>query len=240
MRFAKLAAAAALLVAASLIGGTLIGGVLAAPRNGPSAHEPVTGDRTDSPLTADAVEYCDVFLDTFASELGVERDALLPAAKAAAKAAIDAAVAGGDLDADRAAALKERIDEADGPGCRLLAGPLRAYGHGFGRGFIHADVLDAAADALNVDSATLLGRMASGDSLRDVATDQGVDYGAVKADVLAALDEDLKTAVDNGLSQERADAVHDRVATWLDGGGEPPLHRLRQHSNSEPSTFGFH
>ena len=239
MRIAKLIAGAGVLVAASLVGGTLIGSVLAAPRQAPATPTTAADETDGSQLAAGAGKYCNLFLDTFATKLGVQRDALLPAAKHAAKAAIDAAVADGKLDADRATALKERIDRADGSGCRLLHGPLRAYAHGFGRGFVHADVLDAAASALNLDSAQLFSRMAGGDSLKDVAADQGVDYATVKKDSMDALDADLKAAVGNGLSQDRADAVRNRVATWLDDGGEPPMHRLRDHLDQQPSSFSF-
>ena len=54
-------------------------------------------------------------------------DDLLPAAKAASIAAVDAAVAAGDLTAERATALKDKINAADGNGCRF-------FGHPFARG----------------------------------------------------------------------------------------------------------
>jgi len=242
MRFAKLAAAAGVLVAASVIGGTLIGSVLAAPRKAPSTGAPAADERAPSQLAANAGKYCDVFLDTFASKLGVDRDALLPAAKDAAKAAIDAAVAAGDLDADRASALKSRIDAADGDACRLLGARMHAlrgphdFARGFGRGFVHADVLRAATDALKLDRATLFTRLAQGHSLQAIAKDQGVAYATVKADILAALDADLKAAVKNGLSQDRADAFRDRVTAWLNDGGQLPLHRFG-HGEAGPSMF---
>ncbi|HEY7525843.1 MAG TPA: hypothetical protein VIA82_03335 [Candidatus Limnocylindria bacterium] len=239
MRIAKLAGGAGILVLASVVGGTLIGGVLAAPRTPSAAASPRISVEPGRPLAGAASEYCDVYLDAFARELGVDRGDLLPAAKAAAKAAIDAAVKGGDLDADRGAQLKDRIDAITDPGCGFLGGLGRAYVHGFGRGFVHADVLDAAADALDLDSSDLIARMSNGDSLQDISADQDVDYGKVKADVLAAVDADLKAAVDKGLDQARADGVHDRIAAWLDAGGEPPMHRLRERRGPQGGTFRF-
>ena len=233
MRFAKLAAGAGVLVAVSIIGGTLIGSVLAAPRSGGTNGSP---SANGGPWLGDAGEYCDVYLDTLAGELGVSRDDLLPAGQAAAKAAIDAAVAAGDLDADRAAELKERIDAIEDAGCGgLLGGIGHPFIRGFAHGVVHADVIDAAADALGLDRSELFERFADGDSLEDIAADQKVAYDEVKADVLAALDADLDAAVANGLDQERADAVHDRAAAWLDNGGEP---RLGPSHFGEPSTDG--
>jgi hypothetical protein len=238
MRIAKLVAGAGLLVAASIVGGTLIGGVLAAPRAAPSTSNQAA-DAHGSAWLGKAGEHCDVYLETFAHELGVDRDALLPAGKAAANAAIDAAVEAGDLDADRAAALKERIGGITDAGCGFLGGLGRAFGHGFGHGFVHADVLDAAADAVGLDSSDLFERMADGASLAEIAGDQGVDYDQVKADVLGALDADLDAAVDKGLDRARADAVHDRVASWLDDGGKPPMHRHRERPSAVGGPFSF-
>jgi hypothetical protein len=225
MRTAKLIGAAGLLVAASIVGGTLIGGVLAAPTGGTSAdgaRDPVGGLL----LGGERGEYCDVYLDTFASELGVDRDELLPARKAAAIAAIDAAVAGGDLDADRAVQIKERIDAMDDAGCGFVGGLGRAFGHGFAHGFVSADVLNAAALALGIDSDDLVRQVADGGSLEEIAADQDVAYDTVKSAAIAALKAGLDAAVANGLDQERADAVLQRVQAWLDQGGEAGFGRL--------------
>ena len=225
MRMAKLITGAGLLVVASVIGGTLIGGVLAAPRTAPGT-DASTDTQGGSWLGGAAGEYCDVYLDTLASELGVNRDDFLPASKAAAIAAIDAAVAGGDLDEDRAAQLKERIEGIDEAGCGFIRALGKSFGHGFGHGFVSADVLDAAADALGLDSAALLTQLADGNSLEEVARSEGVAYDTVKAAVTDALQEDLDAAVAEGLDQERADTVMQRVQTWLDEGGEPGFGRF--------------
>jgi hypothetical protein len=225
MRTAKLIGAAGLLVAASIIGGTLIGGVLAAQTGGSAAEQPLTHDGGRL-LGGEAGEYCEVYLDTFASELGVSRDDLLPASKAAAIAAIDAAVEAGDLDEDRAAQIKERIDGIDDPGCGFIGALGRAFGHGFGHGFVGADVLDAAAGALGLDSGQLMSQLADGNSLEEIAADQDVAYDTVKTATIAALEADLDAAVAQGLDQERADSVLQRVQTWLDEGGEPGFGRF--------------
>jgi len=223
MQIAKLLGGAGLLIATALVGGTLIGGVLAAPG---------TTDGTDTTVDLHGPfgdgEYCEVFLDTFATELGVSTDDLLPAGKTAAIAAIDAAVEAGDLDEDRAAEIKERMEALEEAGCGF------GLGLGFGRGlalgeahgFMRADVLEAAADALGLGSDELIGEMADGISLESVAESNGVDYEAVKASVIAAVEADLDAAVAEGLDQERADAMLERVQAWLDEGGEPSFGRF--------------
>jgi hypothetical protein len=239
MRTAKLIGAAGLLVTTSIIGGTLIGGVLAAPRSGSSAdlaQDPVGGLL----VGGEPGEYCDVYMDTFASELGVSRDELLPASQAAAIAAIDAAVAGGDLDEDRAAQLKERIDGMDDPGCGFIGALGKAFVHGFGHGFVSADVLDAAASALGLDSAELMSQLADGNSLEEIAGAQDVAYETVKSATITALQADLDAAVAEGLDQERADSVLQRVQTWLDEGGEPGFGRFGGRFGHGEIPFGDH
>lgn len=231
MHPAKLLGGAGLLIATALVGGTLIGGALAAPS--------IT-DTTDSTVDLRdglGVAYCDTFLDAFATELGVSRDDLLPAGKAAAIAAIDAAVAAGDLDEARATDMKERIEALEEEGCGLgfALGFGRGMAIGAAHGFVRADVLEAAADVLGIGSDELIGQLADGATLEEVAEGQGVDYQAVKDGVTAAVQADLDAAVAEGLDQDRADAMLERVRTWLDEGGEAGFGRFVRGG---PGGFG--
>lgn len=210
MRLTKTLGLAGALILSALVGGTLIGSALAT-------------EETDPDAAANAGAHCDTFLDAFADELGVTRDALLPAGQAAANAAIDAAVAAGDLTEERADALRDRIDAFDGDGCAILGSFRAGFGHGFGhglaRGFMGGDVFEAAADALGIESSALIEQLREAESLEALATEQGVSYDEVKASVLAAVQADLDAAVSEGMDQVRADAIIERLTTWLDEGG---------------------
>lgn len=215
MRLTRSLGVAGALILSALVGGTLIGGTLA------------TDHTTDTQADASGAgsAYCDVFIDALASELGVTRDELAAAGRTAATAAIDAAVEAGDLSEERAAALRERIADADGDGCGWFGHRLgRAFGHGFGHGFarglLGGTVFEAAADALGLDSADLIGELRDAGSLEALAAAQGVSYDEVKTSVLASVQADLDAAVEEGLAQERADAVVERLTAWLDAGGE--------------------
>jgi len=224
MGIAKLLGGTAVLIVTALVGGTLIGSALAAPQ----ASESTTTADLHGPWFAGDGEYCDAFLDAFAAELGVSRDDLLPAGKAAATAAIDAAVAAGDLDEDRAETLKARIAEIDETGCGMGFGHgfLRGLAIGEARGLMRSDVLEDAAQALSLESAELIDRLADGESLQEVAEAEGVDYDAVKASVLDAVGADLDAAVAEGLDRDRADSMLERISTWLDEGGERGIGRI--------------
>jgi hypothetical protein len=213
MRLTKSLGLAGALILSAIVGGTLIGSALATDTDG-------TTDSTSS-------EYCDVFLDTLASELGTDRDGLVAAGRTAALAAVDAAVAAGDLTEEQAAAVRERIEAYDGSGCGFLGhgigfgrGFAHGFGHGWGRGFLGGDVFEAAAEALGIESSELIGQLRDAGSLEALADDLGVSYDTVTASVLEAVQADLDAAVAEGLSQERADAALERITTWLDNGGE--------------------
>ncbi len=209
MRLTKTLGAAGALIISALVGGTLIGSALA------------TDETTDTDTTAATGEYCDVFMDALASELDVTRDELVAAGKAAATAAVDAAVAAGDITEERATAIRERIDASDGSGCAWFGhGFARGFEHGVARGFLGGDVFEAAADALGIESSALIDRLDAAGSLQALAEEEGVAYDDVKASVLAAVQADLDAAIADGLDQARADAVIERLTTWLDGGGE--------------------
>jgi hypothetical protein len=217
MRLTKTLGLAGALILSALVGGTLIGSALATDAS----------PGTDSSGTAAASGYCDTYLDALASELGVSRDDLTAAGKAAATDVVDAAVAAGDLTEERATAIRERIDAADGDGCGWFGhgiGFARGFGkgfeHGVGRGFLGGDVFQAAADALGIDSADLIGRLRDAGSLQALAEAEGASYDEVKASILAAVQADLDAAVAEGLSQDRADAAIERLTTWLDNGGD--------------------
>lgn len=219
MRLTKAFAAAAALFAAALVGGTLISTAFAQ-----------TDGEADTDADSSASAYCETFAESFAAELGVSVDDLVPAGKAAALSTIDAAVAAGDLDEDRADALRERIEAFDGDGCGILGSWHRAFGagflHGAGRGEVHVGVFDAAAAALGIEASELRELLHDGSSLEEIAGERGVGYDDVKAAVLSAIGEDLDAAVESGdITQERADAVLEQITTWLDEGGEHGLFR---------------
>jgi len=234
MRLTKSLGLAGALIASALVGGTLIGAAL--------ATDAATDSDTDASADENAAAYCETFMDAFASELGVERAALLPAGQAAANAAIEAAVAAGDLTEERATAMRDRIAALDGEGCALLGGFRGGFGHDFGSGFGHGmargllggDVLEAAAEALGIESADLIDQLGEADSLVALATERGVAYDELKASVMAAVQADLDAAVSEGLDQERADAIIERLTTWLDAGGQ-----LDARGHFGPGRGGF-
>ncbi|HLA65293.1 MAG TPA: hypothetical protein VK600_01780 [Candidatus Saccharimonadales bacterium] len=202
------------LVAAALVGSTLISAAAASP----AASVAPTTDTTVANAT-NLAAYCAVWQQTFATQLGVSVDKLVPAAKAATLAAIDAAVKNGDLSADVAARLKTHINAANGDGCRLLGGFLSGIGRHGVRADARHDVLGAAATALKMTPDQLFSALRSGKDLKQIAADQKVDYATVTKAILAAAKSDLGALVSSGhLTQARADAILSRLSDALASG----------------------
>jgi Protein of unknown function (DUF2680) len=205
------------LVAAALVGGTLISAVTAAPSTSPTG--PAAGNAQD----VDVAAYCQTWQEAFAKELGVSVDDLVPAAKAATIATIDAAVANGDLPEDVAARMKEKIEQAEGNGCRLLGASFHVWGPHVARADFRLDWLTAASKALGMTPAELVSALRSGDSLKQIAQAQGVDYGVVSQAIHDAAKADLDALVEAGkITQERADERLEHLDQALQSNKFPP------------------
>ena len=201
----------AALVAAALVGGTLIGAVAA--QDEPEAE----GDRT-----ARLAENCQTFLDNMAADLGVEADAIVPAARSAAVATVQQLVTDEVITQERADRIIERIESASDEGCAGLGafGGLGRGGHhgprGDGpRGAVIDDAWTAAAETLDLERGELREQLRDGASLEEIAVTQDVDYDDVKSAVLASVEESLAE-----LSEEARARLLERLTEWLDAGGE--------------------
>jgi hypothetical protein len=148
-------------------------------------------------------------------ENGVDPAAIQAEVLADLDAKLDELVAGGQLtqeEADRiyAAAeehlptLMERVPDRDGPHRR----PLRRLLHGI-RGMI-----GSAAEALGMERTELAERLRAGETVAEVATEQGIDIQVVSAAILADANARVDEAVANGRIEEaRADEIKSRIAT---------------------------
>lgn len=113
-----------------------------------------------------------------------------------------------------------------GPG---MAGDGRAMRRGMlgnlQPGWMHTAMLDAFAEALNLDRAVLEARLAAGETMRDIALAEGLtldEFFAVQAEARTAA---LAQAVEDGaLTQAQADflAAHMAQRQRLSGRGSPP------------------
>ena len=216
MNRGQMLAAAGGLIAAAVVGGTLISAAFAAPA-GPSSSG-------TNPAALGNGEYCEIYLDALAGELGVDRAVLGAASKAAMNAVVDAALEDGEIDEGRATELRERIAELDDDACEAFRAHIlgRGPGHG-GRALGHfRQALGAAATALGMERGEVVDAFREGTTLEELAESQGVAYETVTAAVTSAVEAQLDDAVaDEDITRERADDILERVTDWLAEGGEP-------------------
>jgi hypothetical protein len=213
MKSLKILGFAGALIAAALVGGTLMSIVSANP--GGTATPATATLPTDS----QPGQYCQTFLNAFAKNLGVNESALGPAAKSAADTAIDQAVANGDLPKDVGDRIKQRIASVAGDACGLVGVRWRLALEHFARFEIRADMVQAAATTLKLSPEALRGKIVAGDSLKQIAQDQGVAYETVTAAVVAAAKADLDKIVAAGrLTAAREQMILDNLERALQTG----------------------
>ena len=224
MRNLKILGIAAAMVASAVIGGTLISVVAASGQPAASQASGADPTSTSDPTTTNATAaqpgvYCKTFLDEFAKQLGVDESALLPAAKAAADAAIDKAVANGAISQAIANQLKQRIANANGNMCGLIGARLGGLLKRAAAVDIVSDMAKAAADSLHLSVADLRTKLRGGESLKQIAADQKVDYATVTAAIHDAAKSDLDKLVAAGtLTAGRETAILARIDQALQNG----------------------
>jgi uncharacterized protein YidB (DUF937 family) len=214
MKRLKIVGFAGALVASAVIGGTLMSVVMAHP-GAPTA----TSSNGSVAIDTKGAAYCQTFLDEFAKQLDVSESALLPASKAAFDAAIDKAVANGGLPKAIGDAMKKRIANANGDGCGLFGARFgRLFKHTVKAG-IHLDLAQAAATSLHLTVDQLKTKIKGGESLKDIAKDQNVDYATVTAAIESAAKTDLDKLVKAGtITQQRENTMLDRLDQALKNG----------------------
>jgi uncharacterized protein YidB (DUF937 family) len=216
MKRLKILGFASALVASAVVGGTLISTVLANPGTTPST---ATANSGGLAVDAKTGQYCQTFLDEFAKQLGVNESALVPASKAAFDAAIDKAVANGDLPKAIGDAMKQRMANAKGDGCGLFAARFRHLFKNTLKSGIRLDLRQAAASSLHLTIDQLKTKLKSGESLKDIAKDQNVDYATVTTAIESAAKTDLDKLVKAGtITQEREKTMLDRLDQALKNG----------------------
>jgi predicted DNA-binding protein (UPF0251 family) len=141
-------------------------------------------------------------IDDAADRLGVEPNELRDALRDALKSRVDAAVEAGRLTEEQGKELKERIDSDDTP---LVLGGFGAHGPGH---LNHVGHLDAAASYLDISETELRERLAGGETLAEIAKDEGKSVDGLVQAMVGAAEAKLDEAVAEGrLTQVQADEI---------------------------------
>jgi hypothetical protein len=128
-----------------------------------------------------------------AKQLGVDASKLDAALKQALANRVDAAVEAGQITEAQGDELKARITAGEVP--LVGVGPGRGHHGGFGHHFGH---LDAAASYLGVTEETLRTSLGEGETLAEIAKEQGKSVDGLKNALVTAAKADIAAAVKDG------------------------------------------
>ena len=162
-------------------------------------------------------EESDALLNDVAEELGVEPGRLGEALRQAYENRLDEAVEAGELSADDAAELRERLRAGELP---LLRGLHGARGH-HGLHF-RAAGFDAAASYLGVTLEELRESLRDGDTLAEIAVEEGKSVDGLVDALVAEAKEELDAAVEAGrltpaARDELFDGLEERITAVVNG-----------------------
>jgi len=175
----------------------------------------------------------DALVADAAELLGVEPAELTDALRQAFENRIDEAVAGGRLTEEQAERMREHVEGGDLP---LLHGPWGGHGPRDGMGLHHGSSggLDAAAEALGLSEDELRDALRDGDTLADVAEEQGTPVDDLVRAMVDAARADLEKAVGDGrmtdaMRDSMLESLDERIRTFVTEGFRPlhggPGHR---------------
>jgi hypothetical protein len=152
-------------------------------------------------------------IEDAAELLGVEPEELSDALKQALENRLDEAVRDGRLPEEKAERMKERLQADDSP---LFRGPGLAAPRFHRHGPRLFAALDAAADYLDVPEGELRERLREGETLAEIARDEGKSVDGLVDALVAEKTKRLNEAVEDG---RLTDAQRDRIVA-----------RLREHT----------
>ncbi|MDJ0663192.1 MAG: hypothetical protein QNJ75_01450 [Acidimicrobiia bacterium] len=155
-------------------------------------------------------------LQELVEDLDLDLDAALDAVKDRILSELDERVAEGDLSEERADDIRERIESFDLDELPPLPRAFERFGRDFGdmRGFGGFD--------FDFDLGELREKLESGLSLDEALSELGVDVEGMLEDARSAALERIDDLVADGvISQERADALKERLESFDPGEGFP-------------------
>jgi hypothetical protein len=144
-------------------------------------------------------------------------DGLKTAMKNALKEDLDAAVDDGVVTRSQADELDEKLSAGIDHLVERGLGLPKGFGRGFGFAFGGGELLETAADYLGVTEPQLRQELRDGESLADVAREQGKSVDGLKTALRNAIEADLDKAVEDGvLDRDRASDLQEELSEHVD------------------------
>jgi len=180
--------------------------------------------------------YCQLYEQRVAKDLGVSVAKLESANQDALKATIQQAYTDGKITQAQETRLLNKVSQIGTHPCAAL-GRFRTSGHNGGKALggtqlagAREAILNAVAAKLNLPMATLESDLAAGQTVSQIATAQHVSLGDVNAAYLSSVQAQLKTAVSNGMiTQAQSDMAYSKIQQAVANGKYPLLEGRGMH-----------
>lgn len=209
----------------------LIVGVLAGMIFGDNIRALAAGNTnaTAQATPGNRASYCQLYMQTLASDLGVTTDKLKSANQDAAQKVINQLASDGKITAAQKTELTQALQKYGSNPCAFInmhgAGKgLRQPGVQRTLGTARAAVESAVAGALKISTSTLESDLAAGQTIPQIATTQKVNLSDVNTAYLNAVKSQLSSAVSAGtITQAQSDAAYSKVQQAVQKGNYPLL-----------------
>ena len=217
---ALLGVAGGLLLVIGVVVGVVFGDNLRALAAGGSSPAQATAGAQNN--------YCQLYIQTLASDLGVSPDKLKSANQDAAQKVINQMASDGKISAAQKDRLTQRLQKYANSPCAFVA--ARAAGKG-ARNHLQQALAparsaaeSAVANSLKISTTTLESDLAAGQTIPQIATAQKVNLSDVNSAYLNAVKAQLASAVSSGkITQPQSDAIYARVQQAVQNGKYPLL-----------------
>lgn len=207
-----LAAALGGVFVVGLLGGMIVSGGLPVFASSNSAQSSATSN------------YCQLYEQTLAQQLGVSVSQLSAANQTAIQTVINQMVKDGKITAAQQAKLEQRAKQFEAHPCASLLGGHGKHKLGKALGKARLAVATAVAGKLGISVDTLKSDLKSGQTLQQIASARNVSVDDLNATYLAAIKTQLDQAVANKiLTADQENTLYNRIQQAVRNGHYPLL-----------------
>ncbi|HKT37132.1 MAG TPA: hypothetical protein VJR48_02105 [Ktedonobacterales bacterium] len=187
--------------------------------------------------------YCQLYMQTLASDLGTTTDKLKSANQDAAQKVINQLASDGKITAAQKAELTQALQKYGSNPCAYVN--LHGAGRGLGMELqgirqalapARAAIQSAVAGALKISTSTLQSDLASGKTISQIATARKVNLSDVNTAYLNAVKSQLSSAVSaNKITQAQSDMIYSKVQQAVQNGNYPLLDTGMRGHKGQPA-----
>lgn len=191
-----------------------------------------TNTASSTPAASTKNDYCQLYINTLAGDLGTSTSKLQSANADAVQKVLDQMQKDGKITAAQKTKLEQRLQKVGQNPCQVLmsvvgrgaAPAARAGKIGAALGTARQQIETAVAGALHIPGTTLQQDLANGQTIQQIASSQHVAIDTVNTAYVNAVKSALSSAQSNGLiTQQQSSALLNQIQQAVNAGHYPGL-----------------